>query len=174
MKTSKTEGIIFKKKDLLERDYLLTIFTQEMGKVRAIAKGVKKITSRRAPHLQTGNLVNFVLSSRNDMFYIQDTVLISGFSELKNNQQKIEVLYAFFFILDRMLPEQQREDEVYNLTKKFIIDLSRSSSFSRIQFGSYLQSLLQVLGYVHNPLPLPELISTVESIIHEKIRSDII
>ncbi|PIP63744.1 hypothetical protein COW97_01050, partial [Candidatus Roizmanbacteria bacterium CG22_combo_CG10-13_8_21_14_all_34_12] len=54
----KTEAVVLKKKDLLNKDVLISVFSQDLGRLTLFAKGIKKITSRRSPHLQTGNLVN--------------------------------------------------------------------------------------------------------------------
>jgi len=52
MKSYKTEGIIIKRKNFGEADRILTIFTKNKGKISIVAKGVRKINSRRAPHIE--------------------------------------------------------------------------------------------------------------------------
>ncbi len=39
----KTQGIVLKKIELLNLDNLITIFTKDLGKIVALAKGIKKI-----------------------------------------------------------------------------------------------------------------------------------
>lgn len=165
----KTETIVLRKKDLLNKDVLISFFTKELGKLTVLAKGVKKITSRRSPHLQTGNLINILLSQKNDRYYLQESQLISGFSELKKAENKVRELYSFLFILDRLLPENQKEEHVYNLTKKFIIDLSNPDEKARIGLSKYLNKLMGSLGYLHEEKNLPELRSLIQEIIDEKI-----
>jgi len=41
----KTEAIILKTADLGEADRLLTIYSKEFGKIKVIARGVKKVSS---------------------------------------------------------------------------------------------------------------------------------
>ena len=38
----KTEAIVLKKKDLLNKDVLISLFTQDLGRLTIFAKGVKK------------------------------------------------------------------------------------------------------------------------------------
>ena len=47
-----TEAIVLKRSDLGEADRILTLFTPHKGKVHVIAKGVRRITSKRAGHLE--------------------------------------------------------------------------------------------------------------------------
>src|SRR5689334_20572083 len=46
-----TEAICLRRTDFGEADRILTLFTPAYGKVRAIAKGVRRTTSRLAGHL---------------------------------------------------------------------------------------------------------------------------
>lgn len=160
--------IVLRKKDLLNRDVLISFFTESLGRLTVFAKGVKKITSRRSPHLQTGNLISVLLSHKNDRFYLQESRLISGFSELKKDENKISQLYLLLFVLDRLLPEQQKETKIYNLTKNFLISLSKSSKKETI-IVEYLTDIMIFLGYLDKKISQTELKSLIEEIINEKI-----
>lgn len=164
----KTEAIVLRKKDLLNKDILISLFTQELGRLTVFAKGVKKITSRRSPHLQTGNLINIIVSHKNDHYFLQESQIVSGFSELKNNSDKVQHLYTYLFVLDRLIPEGQKEAKAYNLSKNFIIDLTKSADSRKIT-QQYLNGIMIQLGYLDKELGFPELKSHIEEIINEKI-----
>ena len=168
VRSFKTEAVVLKKKDLLNKDVLISLFTQDLGRLTIFAKGIKKITSRRSPHLQTGNLINVLVSHKNDHYYLQESELVSGFSELKKEEKKVKQLYTFLFVLDRLLPEQQKETKTYNLTKNFLIDLSKSVK-SDIITVKYLTDIMMQLGYMDQKVSYPELKSLIEEIINEKI-----
>lgn len=167
-RTSKTEGIVLKKKNLPTQDMIVTIFTQEMGKIRILAKGVKKISSKRLPHLQTGNIINAVIYNSEKKLYLQETSLISGLSQIKKNSKKISFVYFYFHIIDRLLPENQQELEIYNAVKHFLIDLSKSASTIPL-LERHLNILLKKLGYINKKGTLDELHKTVEELINEKV-----
>ena len=170
----KTEAIVLKKKQLLGQDTFLTLFTKEQGKVFVIAKGIKKLTSRRSPHIQTANLIDVLFHESKDMYYLQETRLISGFIQIKKDNLKVKNMYSLFFILDRLLPERQKEDKIYNITKSFLVDLAKTKVTNWGLFSIYLQKTLQSLGYIHESKPLEELIHMTEGIINEKIPLDVI
>lgn len=164
----KTEAIVLRKKDLLNRDILISLFSEDLGRLTVFAKGVKKITSRRSPHLQTGNLINIIVSQKGDHYFLQESQLISGFATLKNNENKVKHLYQFLFVLDRLIPEQQKETAAYNLTKNFLIDLSKSSKPKNDSI-KYLSEIMMQLGYLDKKISFSELQSLIEEIINEKI-----
>ncbi len=168
VRSLKLEAIVLKKVHLLNRDVLISVFTEELGRVTIFAKGVKKITSRRSPHLQTGNLVNVLVSHKNDHYYLQESELVSGFSELKKDEKKIGQLYSFLFVLDRLLPEQQKEIKIYNLTKIFLIDLTKLEKSEEI-IVKYLTDLMRLMGYLDKKISTFELKSQIEEIIGEKM-----
>lgn len=172
---TKTEAIVFKKNtNLLHKDSLITLFTQEYGKLKLIAKGIKKVTSRRLPHNQTGNLIKAIIGRKDSFFYLQETELVSHFSEIKKNKTKINILYFYFFVLDRLLPENQKELTIYNLTKKFLINLSRSNTFDKEKTASYLNKVLIHLGYSDRELVFEEAINLTEELINEKLPAFVI
>ena len=46
------EAVVLRHSDFGEADRLLTLYTRQLGKTRAIVKGARKITSRKAGHLE--------------------------------------------------------------------------------------------------------------------------
>lgn len=168
-RTEKIEAFVLKRKHLLNKDLLITLFTKEQGKINVFAKGVKKIISRRAAHLQTANLINASLYKKSDRWYIQETDLISGFIKIRLSQKKVRFIQFFLFLIDRMLPEQQREPKIFSLTKMFLIDLSKNNQFDDKNLLFYSNRLLFLLGYIKkDKSTYIELFSTIESIIDEK------
>lgn len=170
----KTEALVFKKKSLLGKDVIITLFTETDGKVSAIAKGLKKITSRRASHIQTGNLIEIILNDRGSRAYLQESRLKSAFSAIKSDSQKVSYQYLVFFLLDRILPDRQIEPETYKVTKQFLIELARNREFDKERLLVYLHRFLQILGYHKGTVTFTELIRYIEEIIHEKIPTGIV
>ena len=168
-RTIKTEAIVLRKRSLPNQDKIVTLFTKELGKVNVFAKGIKKITSRRLPHVQTANLINCVLYKKDDRFYLQETSLISGFSQIKKDQSKLHLLFQVFFVVERMLPDHQNEIAVYKLVMSFLIELSKSQGQASSLSVKYLNKILKLLGYSKEDKSYNELTSSIEEIIHEKM-----
>ncbi len=163
------EGWVLKKKSLPSQDKVITFFTQEFGKMVVFAKGVKKITSRRLPHLETGNLIKALVNQKDHHFYLNQTTLRSGFTSIKDNETKTSFLYLFLFILERLLPENQQEQAIYNLTKKFFIELSHGSVMTRERLTWYLNQILLSLGYTHKELSFHMAIMQISEIANENL-----
>lgn len=168
-RTFKTEAIVLKKRSMLNHDSLVTLFSKENGKLTVFAKGIRKLTSRRLPHNQTGNLVKAVIYKRHDHYYLQETQLISLFSQIKKSNEKINKLYLYLFILDRLLPENQQESEIYDATKKYFIELSAIDDNIYECMIKHVNYLLKYLGYITHDLTLMEIRLKIEEIVGQKI-----
>jgi DNA repair protein RecO (recombination protein O) len=166
---NKTQGIVIKKKELLNLDILITLLTKDFGKINILAKGIKKINSRRAPHIQTGNFINVIVSSKAEFYYLQESVLISGFSEIKKSSKKISLLYYLFSILDKLMPEAEKEEDVFRITLHFLINLSKIKNYDEKFIEKYLNLILKKLGYIRNSKKLNDLHKLIEDILNEKI-----
>ena len=166
----KTKVFILKKKSLLHRDVVVTMLSEDFGKMTAIAKGVKKLTSRRAAHLQTGNLIKVQMQKSHEVWYLHGTELISGFTKARDHT-KSDALYLFLYVLDRMLPAEQNEYEIYKLTKQFFIELSKPGVDPEAILTVILQKTLNSLGYGEQDYTLSKLLTIVESNIQEKLPS---
>lgn len=175
-KNFKLTGFVLQKKILLKNDCLVKIFTKEKGKISVLAKGVRKITSRRLSHLQTGNLIKMIIYKKNAFFYLKETDLISGFISIKNDKVKEKDFYYLFYLIERLLPEEQKNKSLYNLLTKNIYLLKNSDYKILTDFKkNFTKMVLIDLGYIDKNYPSNnDLYQKVEEIINEKIPSYII
>lgn len=127
---------------------MIFLFTREYGKVIAIARGVKKLTSRRAPHLETGNYIRVILSSRGEYHHIQETTLISGFSRIKEETKQLQAMYTYLFALDRLLPAEQPEPALFDRTLLLFQMLHKHPEDAAHITQAHLIETLDHLGYL--------------------------
>jgi len=108
-RTYQTEAIIIKKIKLGEADRILTLYTPHLGKIRAVAKGVRRPKSKMAGHLEllTHSLVS--LARGRNLETVTGSQTINGFLPLKSDLQLTSyALYA------TELTEQFTADHVEN------------------------------------------------------------
>jgi len=163
-----TKAIVINKKPLLSANLLLTLFTSEMGKINIFAFGVRKITSRRLSYFQIANFLKVVVRKKDEKFYLKEVVLISAFSSIKENKDKWEYLYRFFYILNKILPENVKDKKNFFLTLDFLVHLSKKEMNFQY-FNQFLNKLLFNLGYIKKEQLFLENLKIVEKIIEEKI-----
>jgi DNA repair protein RecO (recombination protein O) len=79
------EALVLRHADYGEADRLVTLFTGPMGKTRAIAKGARKITSRKAGHLEPFTHVRVQLARRREIPLVTQAETIEAFLPLRED-----------------------------------------------------------------------------------------
>ncbi|MDP2650779.1 MAG: recombination protein O N-terminal domain-containing protein, partial [bacterium] len=83
MKEYFTPGIVLDREPRNELDEAITIYTKDLGKVRAFTKSSRKITSKLSGHLTPGRLANIRLVERNKLQLV-DALSLPPSSEFKD------------------------------------------------------------------------------------------
>ena len=142
----RTRAIIIKKQNTNEYDQFVTCYTQEFGKITAIAKSILKSSSIQAMHLDVLNLVEFELINGKAMSIIAGAQSENSFRDLKDSAPSLAVAYFFSEVIDKMVPEMEKDEELWNFMTDLLDKLNRfepSLTFLRQkQFA-----LLGLLGY---------------------------
>ena len=74
---TEVRGIVVRSTDIKETDRLLTIYTDTMGTVTALAKGSRSLKSRKMSSTQQFCYSSFVLSGIGDKLYVKESELLS-------------------------------------------------------------------------------------------------
>jgi len=81
----KTEAIVIKKTKLGEADRVLTFYTPHLGKIQAVAKGVRRPRSKMAGHLELLTYSQISLARGRNLDTVTGSQTISSFLPLKND-----------------------------------------------------------------------------------------
>lgn len=81
----KTEAIVLKHSYVGEADAVLSIYTPDVGKLRAVARGAKRSKSRLAGHLEPLNYCSIMLARGRNLDIISGCDTIETFMPLKAN-----------------------------------------------------------------------------------------
>jgi|SRR5579885_1625696 len=125
MRTFRTEAIVIKRRNSGEADRILTVFTKEYGKLVVKATGIRKVASRRSPHVELLNYSVLTLYKGKGFPVLTEAQTIEHFSSLKNDLQRIGYAYHLCELIDGLCPENQENRQVFTLLKETLYELSR-------------------------------------------------
>ncbi len=91
------KGLVIRTVDLKESDRLLTIFTEEMGAVTALARGARTLKSRKMSSTMQFCYSSFILFKKDDRYTVRDAELIESFFGIRDS---IEGLALAAYIAD--------------------------------------------------------------------------
>ncbi len=114
-RTFRSEAIVLKRTDFGEADRLLTLYTREKGKIKAIAKGARKPQSRKTGHVELFMRSNMFFAQGRDLAIITQAEMVDGYAALRGDL--VRTTYAAYAVelLDRFTVEEDRHVGIYNL-----------------------------------------------------------
>ncbi len=133
---SKLEGIVIKRANYGEIDKIITIFTKSRGKLILLAKGIRKIHSRKAPHLELFNHCAFTSIEGKTFNYVIESQTIESYKNIRNDLEKLAYSYQIAEIINRILPENEAHPIIFSLLSQTLANISGSSN---IQAGKFCQ-----------------------------------
>ncbi len=152
MRSFKTEGIVIKRSNYSEADRIITIFSKRNGKIKIKASGVRRITSRRSPHVELLNLCIFNLHQGKNMPVLTEVESIENFSAIKKDLKKIGTAYHLCELIDGLCAENQENQEIFNLLRKTLRNLSKEEDFTKLIYEFEIE-LLRLLGFYNAKNP---------------------
>lgn len=111
----RTEAVILRRMSLGEADRILTAYTPEHGKLRMIAKGVRKPTSRKAGHLELFTRVQLLLAQGRDLDIVTQAEAVDSFHGLREDLVRIGRAAVVAELMDRFAVEEEGSRELYQL-----------------------------------------------------------
>lgn len=143
----RTEAVVLRHSDFGEADRLLTLYTREQGKLRAVAKGARKIASRKAGHLEPFTRVKLQLARGRDMFIVTQAETVDAFPPLRVDLSLTGYAAYVLELLDRFVPdEESASPSLYRLLVETLLRLATESN-PWLTIRSYEMRLLDLLGF---------------------------
>lgn len=115
MRSQRVEAVVLRHTDWGEADRLLWIFTRELGKLRVVAKGVRKARSRKAGHLEPFTRVELLLAQGRDLPIITQAEAKDAFLSLRESLVKVGYAAYIVELLDRFTYEEGENIGLYRL-----------------------------------------------------------
>ena len=146
MPTYQTTGIVIGRTNFGEADRIIRLLTPERGKVSAVAKGVRKIKSRAAGHLELFGEVSLMLATGRNLDVITSARLIWYPHRLSTAYNDLGLAFAMATATDRLTEAGQGSYKLYELLREAVHALDDSAAGPVLELWFKLR-LLDTLGY---------------------------
>lgn len=141
----KTNGIVIKRMDFGEADRILTILTERFGKIKAIAKGVRKSTSKLGGHLEPFMIVDFQLHEGKTFFTITGASIISEFPNLHAELPKMAKAYVAGELVDNFIHENEKSEVTFQILTQ-ILELIENNE-KNFLINAFALKLIETSGF---------------------------
>lgn len=139
------QAIILKRTDFDEAKRIITLLTKNHGKTSAVAPGVRKVTSRKASHLELFNHSRVFLIRGKNLDIITEAETIDSFENIRSDLKKIGQAYYLVELVDSLLPAGQKNYQVFYLLLNVLAQLNNYSANKLLR--SFEIDLLKNLGF---------------------------
>ncbi|MCC6298576.1 MAG: DNA repair protein RecO [Anaerolineales bacterium] len=143
----RVDAVVIRHSDYGEADRLLTLYTRQRGKMRVIAKGARKIASRKAGHIEPFTHVKLQLAAGRDMFLLTQADTVDAYLPLRDDLMLTGHAAYVLELLDRFTYEDETENStIFRLVTETLTRLaSRADVWLVLRF--YEMRLLDQLGF---------------------------
>lgn len=144
----KTRGIVLRRIDYGEADRIITLLTEDHGKIRVMAKGVRKSKSKLAGGIELFSIseVQFI-KGRSDISTLMTTRMLKHFGAIVKDLQRTELAYGMLRRVDKTL-EDDTGQEYFEVLQDSLAALDNARIPPVLTEASFDMRLLQLLGHV--------------------------
>lgn len=145
MPSYKTSGIVLKGQNYGEAGKILTVFTERFGKVKVLAKGIRKIKSHLAGSLEPFMLLDMQLHEGKTFYIVTSAQIERDFPNIHNDIRKTAQAFFLGELVDKFLQEEQKLTDVFML---FVSSLESLENSDRLIFiRAFELKLVEALGF---------------------------
>ncbi|MGL5351744.1 MAG: DNA repair protein RecO [Clostridium sp.] len=143
----KTKAVVIKAQDYKENDKLVWLYTEEFGKVTAIARGAKKSKSRLFTLTLPLCFADYVLFKGKSLFNLQEGRIENSFQGLLSNLDKLTYSAYICELIDICLEDGEKNKQLYQDFITCLYLLNSDALDYEMLIRSFELKLLKSTGY---------------------------
>jgi DNA repair protein RecO (recombination protein O) len=125
IRSYRAQAIVLSHIEYGEADRILKLFTLEKGKISAIAKGVRKIRSRKAGHLEPFTRVNLFLAKGRNLDIITQAETVDPYNGIRADLERVAFAAYVVELLDRFTYEEGQNLALFRLLSNTLSRLEK-------------------------------------------------
>lgn len=143
----KTEGIVLNEMKFKDTSKILSIYTKELGKISVMANGAYNPRSKLIATTQTFGYNEYQFKKGRSFHYINQGDVLNSFYNLREDFDKVLYGYYILELLDKSVPMEQKNEQIFNLLKKALEVLSTLDNNFLSFIVGYEIKYISFLGY---------------------------
>lgn len=145
MHSIKTSGIVLKGTNFGEADKILTVFTERLGKIKVLARGVRKIKSHLAGELEPFILSELMLHEGKTFYSISGAQIIESYPTIHDDIEKIARVFFLGELIDNFVTLDEKSGAMFELFVSALDSLENNSK--DILLLSFQLKIVEAAGF---------------------------
>jgi DNA repair protein RecO (recombination protein O) len=138
--------MVLRRVDFGEADRVLVLFTREHGKLSVVAKGIRRLSSRSAGHLELFTASEIQLAKGANLDVVTQVETRSAFRKVREDLTRTSTAYLIVETADALSEEGAEQPELYDLLIATFGALETTDD-ARLLAAHYQVRLLDVTGF---------------------------
>ncbi len=139
-----TDAIILRRRDFGEADRLLTVYTPHRGKLRLVAKGVRKTKSKKAGHVELFTHATMQIAAGRNLDIVSQADTVQAYRAIREDLDKISHAYYLAELVDKFTEEHDPSYPIFELLALTLARLADGSPNEQFLALRYLE--IHMLG----------------------------
>ncbi len=131
-RTYKTQGVVLKQTPIGEADRVLTLYTRRMGKIRAVARGVRRTKSRLAGHLEPLTYARVSIAEGRSLDAISEAETLRSFRALREDLGRVSSAVYVTDLVESFSADGSPNAAVFDLLLAILGELEDHESPGRL------------------------------------------
>lgn len=142
----RTKGVVLRRNDLGEADKILTIYTSHFGKLRAVAKGVRRPSSRLGGHVDEFAYADLLLAKGRDLDIVTQSQTLDTFRRMREELWRGSYAYYVAELVDSFTEDRIENQPLFDLLVATLKRLTEGDDlWTMVRF--FELHLLDLVGY---------------------------
>ncbi len=147
MSAYKTKAIVLRTYKLGEADRIIVLASKDNGKIRTVAKGIRKTTSRISGRLEPLSEVSLQLwKGKGDLQTINQVETINSFRCVKTDLERLNTGLAMAEAIDQLLQDENPQEDMYTMFSKALQWLDNKTHDPSLVLAGFYLKLLTLEG----------------------------
>jgi DNA repair protein RecO (recombination protein O) len=145
-KVYQTSAVILRQRKLGEADRILTLFSPSHGKFDAVAKGVRRPTSRMGGHLEVLSFAQLLVAAGQNLDIITQVQMVESFAGIRSDLGRLTRALYVAELVDRFTDEREEAPDLFRLLMETLKRLQERDELD-LALRYFELRLLGLLGY---------------------------
>ena len=163
-------GVVLARRNYGEADRILSLFSQNHGRITVIAKGIRKPASRKRGHLEVFSRIKFQAVRGKSLDLLTEAETIENYSLVRKNLTKTSLAYFFLEVIGRTTREGEPHPELFALLVNYFENLGLTEKLKTLR-NDFVIAVLVILGFWPKGKPLNDPDAKLEEVTERNFSS---
>lgn len=143
----KTEAIILRRRDMKERDKLITVYTKDFGKIKVRAIGAKKIESKLGGHVEPFMRTDIFVVDSKTIDILAGATVLATYINVRSTLSGLHAAQYIMEVADRLTLEAQADSGLFSILAEGLSTLDAQSKINFLTVQSIALRILSRVGF---------------------------